>query len=293
MSEAAATDLTICEPSAFERGRVRSLFQHLPPPPEAWLLAGVRTVPVRRFVAASAAWMKGEIGQFRLACRPGVGRREVAGPFIFRLEQAARSLGARTLEYADLLADEDELCLLLADWGFARRRSERFFEISTIQAHERVRRMAAHYAERVPKGWRTESIRLHPPETVVGLVARHRLLPLAELQLYWRADFPFGFDLDFSSVLFDGDQPIGTLLLRRSAEAYIVDVRVVVQENPRLRALGNLCLFQHAFERGDPYGSIRCLQFRGGETEHRETANLALRMGGSELPPRRIMGKQL
>lgn len=293
MSEAIARDLTLREPSRAEVRRARYLFQHLPPPPEAWLLVGVRALPIERFVAASAAWMKGDIGQFRLACQPGVAWRIVAGPFIEQIEQAARNLGAGTIEYADLLADESEWCPILREHGFECLRSERFFEVSTLAAHDRVARMAADFLNDVPKTWRTEPIRQHSPETVWEMISRHRLLPLAELQHYWRADAPFGFDMDLSSILFDGELPIGTLLCRRSPKAYILDVRVVTCENRRLRALGNLCLFLHGCQRGDPTDPIRCLQFRGGETEHRETANLALRMGGQELAPRRILGKRL
>jgi hypothetical protein len=293
MNEAPARDLTLREPSAVEIRRVLYLFQHLPPPPEAWLLVGERVAPIRRFVAASAAWMKGGLGQFRLACQPGVARRAVAGPFLEHIEQTARNLGAPTVEYADLLADENEWCSILQEHGFECLRSERFFEVSTVTAYERVMRLAANYQAGVPKSWRTESIGQHSPEAVWGMISRHRLLPLADLQQYWRTDSPFGFDQELSAILFDGPQPIGTLLWRRSPRAYLLDVRVVTCENRRLRALGNLCLFLHAAQRGDPEGPIRWMQFRGGETEHRETANLALRMGGQELPPRRILGKRL
>jgi hypothetical protein len=293
MNEFTALDLTLREPDAAEVKRVLYLFQHLPPPPESWLLVGVRALPVQRFVAASAAWMKNGFGQFRLTCRPGVARHAVAALFIEQIEQAARKLGASKIEYADLLADENEWCPILQKLGFECLRSERFFEVSTITAYERVSRMAADYAADIPKSWRTESIRHHSPQVVWEMISRHRLLPLADLRQYWREDAAHGFDLDLSSILFDGEQPIGTLLWRRSPQAYILDVRVVTCENRRLRALGNLCLFLHASQRGDYKGPIRCLQFRGGETEHRETANLALRMGGQELPPRRIFGKQL
>ena len=293
MSEAIATDLTLREPSALEIRRVLYLFQHLPPPREAWLLVAVRVSPIERFVAASAAWMKGDIVQFRLACQPGVPRRSVVGSFIGPIEQAARKLGARTVEYSDLLAEENEWCSILQEHGFECLRSERFFEVSTVAAYERVMRMAADYQAGVPKTWRTESIRQHSPETVWEMISQHRLLPLADLRQYWRADSPYGFDMDLSSVLFDGTQPIGTLLWRRSPEAYILDVRVVTCEDRRLRALGNLCLFLHGCQRWDPKSPIRWLQFRGGESEHRETANLALRMGGRELVPRRIYGKCL
>jgi hypothetical protein len=293
MVEATSSDLLIREPIASERMRALSLFRHLAPPSEAWLLAAVRTKPVERFIAAGALWQNGNIGRFRVTSRPGVALETVLRPLTLEIEEMVRIAGGRILEYADLLADENDLCRQLLELNFSVWRTERFFEVSTIQAYERVMKLTEVYADRIPKTWRIESIRRHPPETVMELIEQYRLLPLAELRENWRADAARGFDLDLSSILFEGTRPIGTLLWRRSAEAYIVDVRVVVHENPRLRALGNLCLFRHACQNGDPRGPIRCMQFRGGESEHRETANLALRMGGHELPPRRVLRKQL
>lgn len=293
MVEATSPTLLIREPTAAERIRALSLFRHLAPPPEAWLLAALRTTPMERFVAASATWRNGNVAQFRVTSRPGVAIETVIRPLLNEIEKMVRSHGGQILEYADLLADENDLFRQLEALNFSVWRTERFFEVSTLQAYERVMKLSAVYANKIPETWRTESIRTYPPETVMGLIDQYRLLPLAELREYWRADSPCGFDLDLSSILFEGTRPIGTLLWRRSAEAYVVDVRVVIQENPRLRALGNLCLFRHACENGDPQGPIRCMQFRGGESEHRETANLALRMGGRELAPRRILRKQL
>lgn len=63
-----------------------------------------------------------------------------------------------------------------------------------------------------------------------------------------------------------------------------VDVRVVQAENLLLRSLGNVCLFYHAVQRHGPNEGIHQVQFRAGATEHRETANLAMRMDGRELP---------
>jgi hypothetical protein len=82
-------------------------------------------------------------------------------------------------------------------------------------------------------------------------------------------------------------------LVRRGSNALFVDVRVVLCQNHYLRALGNICLFRHIAERVAPDGSIQWLEFRGGETEHLETANLAKRMGGREMPERRVLGKKL
>ena len=76
-------------------------------------------------------------------------------------------------------------------------------------------------------------------------------------------------------------------------EVIYIDVQVVRQSNPRLRSLGDLCLLYHDAQRVGPDGPIRWIQFRSGETEHRQTANLALRMGGPELAPRHLYARML
>jgi hypothetical protein len=70
-------------------------------------------------------------------------------------------------------------------------------------------------------------------------------------------------------------------------------VQVVQESNPRLRSLGDICLIYHDAVRVAPDGPIRRIQFRSGETEHRQTANLALRSGGRELPPRHVFARKL
>jgi hypothetical protein len=42
-----------------------------------------------------------------------------------------------------------------------------------------------------------------------------------------------------------------------------------------------------------PGGPIRWIHLRSGETEHHQTANLALRMGGRELPSQHVLGRRL
>jgi hypothetical protein len=82
--------------------------------------------------------------------------------------------------------------------------------------------------------------------------------------------------------------------MRRKLDVLYVDVRVVQTGNRLLNSLGNVALLRHT---AVMYGSVRrdinYLQFRGGETEHRETANLAMRMGGNELAPRHTFARSL
>ena len=280
-------------PRAEEGDRAAHLFRAVSLPPRCNILVAVRSRPVERFVAAAAWWLEDTIARFRLVCQPGVPRLEVAGALVMQVEQAARIAGAMAVSYVDLLGDESEWRVALKGQGFGQLRSERFFEIPAQLARERVTKSFLKYRADIPSTWRTASIRHHSPETVFDLVQAHRLLPPAELRNCWLPGHPLGFDLDLSCILFDGTRAFGTLLARRVGDTLGYEVRIVQEANPRLRALGNLCLFQHDMEQEDPGRTICRLRFRGGETEHRETANLAFRMGGRELPIRHVFAKTL
>jgi hypothetical protein len=286
-------NLVVRAPSPTEAPRAIYLFGHLRPPAGSRLFVALRAQPIQRLIGAGAGWLHESIALFRVVCQPGVPRTVVSGPLIGQLEEWGRSNNADLLQCADLLPDEDEWSVILMRHGFHCVRSERFFQVPYHLAHNRVTTSAKRHQKDIPGTWRTESIRHHPPERVLNLVVQYRLLPPAELLDHWRTDLPFGFDLDMSSILLDGKEPIGTLLVRRIPNAFVVDVRVVICQNPRLRALGNLCLFCHISRRIAADGPIHWLEFRGGEAEHLETANLAIRMGGREVAQRRVLGKKL
>ncbi|MGA2248513.1 MAG: hypothetical protein ABSH48_26405 [Verrucomicrobiota bacterium] len=293
MNESNLADVAIREPAVAELNRAVYLFRNVRLRPQARILVAVRSRPVERFVGAAAWWSEGNVGRFQLACPPGVSRDEVCHLLIEQVLQCARIAGMESLQYGELLADTSAWIEFLAGQGFTLLRSERFFEVPALQSWTRTVEAFEKYKSKIPAGWRTESIRHHKPETVFELVAPYRLMPPEELRHYWRADSVFGFEPDLSSTLFDGPRPIGTFLARRMRDALCVDVRVVQAENRLLRSLGNVCLLYHVARRRGPNEGIDQLQFRGGATEHRETANLALRMDGRELPPRHIFSKPL
>jgi hypothetical protein len=204
------------------------------------------------------------------------------------LSQAAQISGMKSLQYGELLADTNDWIPFLKGNEFNHLRSERFFEVSSFQSWTRTMELFEKYKTKIPSNWQTKSIRQQSPEIIFDLVQPFRLMPPSELRDCWREDLAMGFELDLSSILFDHGRPIGTLLARKVRDALCVDIRVVRVENKLLSTLGNVLLFYHMATRQKPDGSIRRLQFRGGATEHRETANLALRMGGFELPSRHI-----
>ena len=285
--------LELRAPRVEEQERAAYLFRNVGIPAQAFVLVAVRSRPVERFVAGVAWWMEGDIARFRLQFPPGVALPDAGVALIGRAEEGARAAGAKMFYYADLVPGSSELCELLQGQGVERLRSERFFEVSAQAARQRVNEAYKKHRAEIPANWRTDCIRHHPPEIVFNLVLAHRLLPPAELTKYWRATTRLGFDLDMSCILFDGNRAFGTLLARRMGEVLFYEVRVVHEANPRLRALGNLCLFYHDTQEAPPEEPIFWLQFRGGETEHRETANLAFRMGGRELPVRHLFVKKL
>ncbi|MGC9942766.1 MAG: hypothetical protein ABSE48_13095 [Verrucomicrobiota bacterium] len=291
MKDSNLADLVIREPVPSELNRARYLFRNTRLRPRARIFVAVRSHPVERFVAAAAWWSEANVARFQLACSPGVVRDEVCALLIEQVSQCARLAGTESIQYGELLADNSEWIGLLGRQGFIQLRTERFFEVTTLQSWTRTVEAFEKYKSRIPSGWRTESIRQHAPETIFELIAPYRLMPPEELRDYWRADAAFGFELDLSSTLFDGARPIGTFLARRVRDTLCVDVRVVQAENRLLRSLANVCLLYHAAKRRRPDEGINQLQFRGGATEHRETANLAMRMVGRELPPRHIFSK--
>jgi len=285
--------LVIRPPEAGEIERTLYLFRHGLLRPQSRFLVAVRSRPVQRLVAAAAWWSEGTVARFHLVCPPGVANPEVCGPLVKQVAACARAAGLKKLQYADLLAGDDAWRQLLVQNEFAPQGLNRFFEAGCIGARDRVMRLFEKHRSVLPLGWRTESIRHHSPQTALELVALHGLLPPAELDLYWQRNFPGGFEPEASSFLLAGTNRIGVLLTRASHDTFFVDVRIVQIENRQLRALGNLMLLHHLAASWDPNGPICRLQFHGGGAEHRETANVAFRMGGRELPARHIYAKAL
>ncbi len=292
-STAGAPDLAIREPAPAEAARVLYLLRNVPLGPEARVVVAARSRPLERFVGAAAWWPEGTVGRFQLACQPGVGPSAVAALLLERLAECARRAGLATLQWAGLLAEDDAWRGILRDQGFKSSHVERMFEVPYRDAWTRVMRLHQRHQSRIPAGWRTAPIRDHPPETALDLIAPHRLMTPAEVRNYWQADGPFGFELDLSCLLFDRERPFGVLLVRRGKEGFYIDAEVVRESNPRLRSLGALFMLYHGVQRVPADGPMRRLWFRSGQTEHRQTANLAFRLGGREVGRCHQMSKAL
>ena len=259
--------------------------------PEFRLWVAARSHPVVRFVAAAAGWTEGPDACFRLVSRSGVKESEVFGRLIDRVAESVRNAGLPNLKYYDAVPEGDSLDILLHEKGFKRLHTERVFQAPYDLAWNRVEKNFQKIQNRIPVSWYIEAIRQHPPETVLGLTALQSLTTREKLMNCWQADSAFSYDPDLSLILWDDSQPIGTLLVRKVEQTLHLEIRVVELENRLLRSFGNTFMFHFLAERQPPFDRIRHLQFCGIAGRHQETANLAIRMGGVELPPRYLYVK--
>jgi len=288
-------DLIVREPSPKEVVRALYLFRTAPLPRHARVFVAVKTRPLERFVGAAAWWLNGDKLFFRLAVQPGSTVRLAACRLLVgKIAECGCALGIRSMHHADLLPDDSEWVPFLKENGFVVLHSERFFEVSGRESWARTMKIADRMRNQFPPAWRTESIRQHPPETILDFIEPCHLMPPDEVRERWCEDCPYGFELDLSAILFDDARPVGVFLMRRILDVLYIDVRIVQTGNRLLNSLGNVALLRHtAVKAGLAQSHTTRLQFRGGEIEHRETANLALRMGGNELPSRHIFIRTL
>jgi hypothetical protein len=288
------SNLSIRPPQTGEVSRALRFFQNEQIKPEAQILIAAKSKPVERILGVLAGWAEGEIGRVFLGCLPGTARQETAAALIEEAGRTARAAGLKTLVYGKLLAKGHEPDDLLLENGFEIMRSERFFELAVSVVENRVGNLLERHGLRIPATWHAESIRQQSPDIIFDLIAPYRLMTPKEVRSCWNRGEQGGFDPDLSGILFENGCAFGTFLGRRMGELLCIDIRVVNHPNPRLRALGNLSLFRHSMLKNrESSNPVRWLQFRGGELEHKETANLAKRMGGIELPLRHVLAKPL
>ena len=276
-----------------ELSRVVHLFRNVRLRSGSYFIVAEKTHPIARFVAAAAWWQEGSVGRFQLACQPGLPRSDAPSSLIQGVLGAAREAGLEAVHFADLLPEGHPWLEVLQTQGFEHVRSERSFELAYRDAWTRVMRLYERHKPAVPLTWRTERIQEYHLENILKFVAPHRLLPPEELLHCWQSSGMAGFDLETSCVLFDGDRLFGAFLARRLGDVLYVDVQVVGESNPRLRSLADLCMLYHGADHAPPGGPIQWIRFRSGQNEHRQTANLAMRMGGRELPRMHVLGKRL
>jgi hypothetical protein len=251
------------------------------PPANASYLLALRARPIERIVATAAWWHEGQTIKFLLAHQPGYAMTDAVSVQVPEL-LALPELDALPIGYGRMLDPDEQPAPWFEQHGFSPGMSERVMEVPGVPVYERVGAMYARFHCKIPSTWRTEPICLHSPEIVWPLVEPYRLTKFETLALNWLATDSTGYDKEHSNLLFDGDELLGALLVRTDPHCLAVDIRVVRSIATRMRSLANLALFAHIQRVVGPT-EWRVLAFRGDDAEHRETANLGLRMGGREV----------
>lgn len=282
----AAAALTVrlgCPEELFRLAPLMASTSELPPKEAKWLLA-FKQKPVERIAAALAWWPEGPLVKFLIVRQPGIPAKEAAGCLVPVMESMP-DCGGVALEYARMLSEKDDLAPWLAGHGYKPLRGEKVLETPSAAVYERVGSFLARYGSEIPSTWRTEPISQHTPETVWPLIEPYGLIKFEALKRFWSRTGERGYNPDMSNILFDGSTPLGTLLVRTNRVCLAIDIRAVKQIQPRLRALANVVLFGHIQRAATP-ASWSVIAFRGDMDEHRETLNLAGRMGGREVDVR-------
>ena len=256
-----------------------------PPPTNANFILALKLHPIERIVAVLAWWREDAVVKFQIARKPGLLANDAAATLVPAME-AMPGFGAENLKYAQLLAENQEVAPWLARRGYQPQHTEHIFELPLSTAFDRVGALLARYSTEMPGSWTTEPIRLHSPEVVWPLIAPFRLIRFESLQSLWSAPGERGFHPELSNILFDAGTPLGVLLVRTDHDHLVIDIRVVKPMALQLRSLANLAFFGH-WRLVTPT-TWRVIRFRGDEVEHRETANLARRMGGRQVAVRHI-----
>lgn len=288
---ASDADLIVRPAQARELIRARQFFSlgAEQPPAPAQFLAALKQHPVERMVAVLAWWKENAAVRFLVACKPGLVAERAAEALIPKFE-ALPGVSGLALEYGRLIAAGEDVAPWLTRHGYQTRRTERIFESPCATVYERVEAFRARHGAEIPARWRTESIKSHSPDMVWPLIAPFGLIKLEALRNDWATPGARGYDPEYSNILFDSETPLGVLLVRVNPVCLTIDIRVVKPITARLRALANLSMFAHIQQVVTPT-TWQVLAFRGDQIEHRETANLARRMGGQQVAVRHLYAR--
>ncbi|MDA0767850.1 MAG: hypothetical protein O3A92_13620 [Verrucomicrobia bacterium] len=179
----------------------------------------------------------------------------------------------------------------LTDRGFTIARTDRHFSIPGEIIKERSIHLYQRFQEKIPKTWRLATLRGQNPEALFRFVVQHGLISPYAFQNYWKTGQHEHFEDAYSKVLFDGETIIGAFLVsQRGKEELHIHVEASASEYQSQSGLISATL-RHASFSQCAEGFPKIFTCRADSRKHQQTANTALRQGGTELPPRHLLEK--
>lgn len=277
-----------------ELARARKRLEGVPIPPHAQFLVHVKELPVERIIASSPYWSGAEQeGKKTLHFYPEVNDEALLDEVLIKINEAAREMNLTTLRCDVPLADEHPLSLSLKKRGFTVGQSDRYFQVPGYEFKKKSFRVYKKLEAKIPANWEVKSIRGQDPEQLFQFVAQHGLISPHSFKNYWDTANREHFEERYSKVLIDGETIIGAFLItQRGAHELHIHVEASAPEYKEQSGLISTTLRNascSACEDGFP----EIYTWRADSEKHLQTANTALRQGGTELPPKYFLIKSL
>lgn len=279
-----------------ELGRARKLLEGHPVPADAHFLVGVKESPVERLVAAAASWPEpgpegGRLGKLRFALGLTPSLSAVAAlDGIFPLLLAkAQEQSLSILRYDAPLPEAHPYFSALADRGFTIARTDRSFSVPGEIFKHRSLRFQQRFQDKIPASWTVSSLRGQNPDELFRLVGPYGLISPQAFQNYWSTGQHEHFEDAWSKVLLDGGKIIGVFLVsQRGKEELHIHVEACAPEYQARSGLIAATL-RHACSSLCAEGFPKVFTWRADRGKHQQSANTALRLGGTELPPQHVL----
>ena len=191
------------------------------------------------------------------------------------------------------LVKEHPLFTTLTERGFTIAQTDRTFSVPGEIVKSRSLRIYERLAPKLPSHWSLTSLRGQDPEKLFAFAAQHSLISPQAFQNYWNTGSREHFEDAYSKVLLDGDTIIGPFLVSQRGDRELhIHVEASAPEYAAQSGLISATLRNASFSQCAE-GSPEVFTWRADSEKHQQTANTALRQGGTELPPRHFLNKTI
>lgn len=283
-----------------EIARAKSLLGGHAIPNHAQFYVAINDTPVERIVAAIPYWQSPRPGDdecSQMNFHLGLPMEKCSAPF---LEDLLPHLIAKAKE-SDLcslrldisLPDQHPLFDLLSEQGFTIAQTDRTFSVPGDIVKNRSIRIYQRLEKKIPSSWSISSIRGQDPEKLFKFAAQHGLISPQVFQNYWNTGSREHFEEAYSKVLLNGETIIGLFLVTQRGDHELhVHVEASCPDYSAQSGLIAATLRNASFSAcAEDFPKI--FTWRADSDKHLQTANTAIRQGGTELAQRHFLTKKI
>jgi len=209
------------------------------------------------------------------------------------LETTAVDIGATHLRYQAALPSDHPRYTMLTEKGYTIAQTDRHFTVPGDSMKARAQRIYSRLNSLIPITWQIESIRGHNAEEIYAFVAPHSLMPPQQFKQYWDSSNKEHFEENYSCILLDDQEIIGAFLVtQRGKNELHIHIEASHPEWKNKSHLIAASLRNHSFT-NCPIDFPEKFTFRSDSENQQQTANTAIRCGGTEDKPSHFLAKPL